>query len=405
MMPAPLLVQDRGMGAFEPVSAAKRLTNVHVFYATNRVPEAAGESGARYSSANGWDVRLGTADVRLGAADWDWTRLTRETLDGSRPAIHVTRVEEYGLLSSNTQALAGASTLAGSHGREAEDRFASEINRTLAGCSRKDVTVYVPGFNLTFEEGLLRTTEFSYFLGHEGVFVSYAWPAHTHPFLYNLDRRHAIESIEGFVAFVRFLEERTDADRIHFITNSAGAPLMTGLLKTLRAEHAGLSPDELRRRTRLGQVVYAASDQDVEGFCAMLDAGTDEVCEHITVYSSSVDLGLILTWHFGSGDWTIGRLPANMTDTQADLLVRHARRVTVVDATEAIDQAGRGDLWAHKYWYRNPWVSSDLLQVIHDGAPPASRGLVPVRDGALWAFPPDYPDRLRAADHSQSANQ
>jgi esterase/lipase superfamily enzyme len=394
-MALPLAVRDRGIETFGPVPAEKRALNVEVFYATNRAPVGAGACGARYTSVNGWDVRLGTADVRLGEPGWDWARLTRETLAGSRPAIRVTRMEELGALcASTTQARGCASTM--SPGRGAADRFASDVNRSLARSTRKDVTVYVPGFNQTFEEGLLRVAEFSYFLGHDGAFVAYPWPAHTHPFLYDLDRRQAMESIEGFIGFVRFLEERTDAQRIHLVTSSAGAPLVSGVLTALRAEHPGQSPDEMRRRTRLGQVVFAASDQDIDGFRAMLVAGDDEVCEHITVYSSSVDMGLVLTRHFGSGDRTIGRLPADLTESDANLLCRHARRLTVVDATQAIDHMGRGDIWAHRYWYRNPWVSSDLLEVLRGGAPPTARGLVPVRDGALWAFPPDYPERLRA---------
>jgi esterase/lipase superfamily enzyme len=377
MTALPLAVRDRGMGFTVP--ADKRALNIEVFYATNRAPDAAGGSGARYTSENGWDVRLGAADVHLGEAGWDWDRLARETLAGSRPAIRVARLEEFGVLGSG-----------------AEDRFASDINGSLEGCPRKDVTVYVPGFNQTFEEGFVRMAEFSYFLGHHGVFVVYAWPAHTHPFLYDVDRRHAMESIEGFVGFLRFLAERTDAQRIHLVTSSAGAPLVSGALTAMRAEHAGLGADELRRQTRLGQVIFAAADQGIDGFCALLAQGADEVSEHITVYSSSVDLGLVLSRHFGSGDRTIGRLPADLTDSDADLLRRHALRLTVVDATEAVGHMGRGDFWAHRYWYRNTWVSGDLLEVLREGAPPAARGLVPVHDGALWAFPPDYPERLRA---------
>jgi esterase/lipase superfamily enzyme len=388
MMAPPLSVRSRGMEAFERVPAEKRDQNIEVFYATNREPKPAGESGASYSSGIGRDVRLGIARVRLGEAGWDWARLTRATLTGTSPAIRVTQIEEFGVLRSS-------STQTGSRG--AEDRFASGINQSLARSSRRDVTVYIPGFNAAFEEGLLRMAEFSYFLGQDGVFLAYEWPAHGHPFLYDLDRRHVMESIGGFVGFIRFLRDRTEARRINLITNSAGAPLVIGVLTALHEEHDGLSPDELRRRTRLGQVIFAASDQDINEFRAMLAAGADDDCEHITVYSSSVDLGLVLTRYFGSGDKTIGRLPDNLTDSDADLLCRHANRLTVVDATEAVNLMGRGDFWAHKYWYRNTWVSSDLLEVLRDGAPPAARGLVPVRGGALWAFPPDYPERLGAA--------
>ena len=65
---------------------------------------------------------------------------------------------------------------------------------------------------------------FVVYVSDEAHFVAYAWPAHTHPFLYGVDRRQAMESIEGFIGFVRFLDERTEARRIHLVTSSAGAP-------------------------------------------------------------------------------------------------------------------------------------------------------------------------------------
>ena len=68
-----------------------------------------------------------------------------------------------------------------------------------------------------------------------------------------------------------------------------------------------------------------------------------------------------------------------------------------------LDEAGRVGVkraakgkGGHGYWYQNPWVSSDVLLMIKYDLGPAERGLVRGADGAVWVFPEDYPERLRA---------
>jgi esterase/lipase superfamily enzyme len=399
MMPAPLAVRAAGPSTFSRVAPERRSPSVEVFYATNRARNGGTSSRARYGSTMGDELRLGSASVRFGPASWDWEELLQVTSAGGRPKITVTRVEELGVLGSGGTArldteFEGASLSADGLGVGASTAFASGIDRELDRCGHRDVYIYVPGFNLTFELGLRRMAEFSHYLGRDGVFITYAWPAHAHPFAYDIDRRRARRSVAGFREFLRFLAERTDAERIHLITSSAGAPVVSDTLALMHAEYAGQSPEEVRRITRIGEVIYAASDQDVGEFREMLLSGAAAIAEHITVYSSSVDMGLALTRRLGSGDVTIGRLPAHINEADSALLRERADLVTVVDVTGAMGPAGRGDFWAHRYWYLNPWVSSDLLGVLRHRFPPEQRALVPVGDGAMWGFPADYSDRL-----------
>jgi esterase/lipase superfamily enzyme len=398
MMPTPLAVLEAGDRPFAGVDPEERTPTLRVLYATDRAPDQPRKRGARYGSVRSDVVRLGEATVRLGPAGWDWDRLAAETASGSRPPVKVTDVQEFGVLGAmrGPEAPRGASLSAEGLPSDAGLHFASLVDHRLDSCASREVYVYVPGFNVTFELALRRMAEFSHYLGRDGVFVAYAWPAHSHPFAYDMDRRSAMQSAGRFRDFVQYLAENTGAEKIHLIASSAGAPVVSGALVAMREEcGATMTPAQMRERTRLGHVVYAASDQDVDGFRAMLLSGADELAEHITVYSSSEDLGLVLTRHFGSGDKTIGRLPAHLTEADAALLRERAAHVTVVDATGALDDAGRGGMWSHSYWYLNSWVSSDLLGLLRHGISAERRGLVATRDGAMWGFPEDYPERLR----------
>lgn len=399
MMPAPLAIREAGPDPFAVVSPERRTTSVEVFYATDRAPTSSDPSSATYGSGRSDSLRLGQARVRFGAEGWEWEELNARTAAGERPAITVTQVRETDALETGIQADgtgAAASMSAQGLPLKGGTVFAARVNAQLQSSTGGDLFIYVPGINLSFELGLRRMAEFGHYLGRDGVFVTYAWPAHDHPFAYGTDRRSARRSVEGFREFLRFLATETDAERIHLITSSAGAPVVSDTLAALRDERPGVPAAAVRQDTRIGEVIYAASDQSVDDFRAMLDSGAADMADHITIYSSSMDMGLVLTKVFGSGDRTIGRLPAHMRDDDAAHFAEWADRVTVVDVTNAMGPAGRGDFWAHRYWYLNPWVSSDLLGVLRHRLDPAQRALEPSEDGPMWRFPDDYAARLRA---------
>ena len=77
-------------------------------------------------------------------------------------------------------------------------------------------------------------------------------------------------------------------------------------------------------------------------------------------------------------------------------------RLESYDRLEVVDVSGgkreRGfDIGGHHYWYRHPWVSSDVIMRVRTGLAPAERGLVAEENARFWLLPADYPDRVRAA--------
>jgi hypothetical protein len=51
----------------------------------------------------------------------------------------------------------------------------------------------------------------------------------------------------------------------------------------------------------------------------------------------------------------------------------------------------------HAYFRQTPWTSSDILATLRFDFKPGERGLELANGWPIWAFTPDYIDRLRTA--------
>jgi esterase/lipase superfamily enzyme len=60
---------------------------------------------------------------------------------------------------------------------DGDEGFAGAINDKLASSVRKQVYIYVHGYKVVSENPVLVATELWHFLGYDGVFIAYAWPA------------------------------------------------------------------------------------------------------------------------------------------------------------------------------------------------------------------------------------
>ena len=59
------------------------------------------------------------------------------------------------------------------------------------------------------------------------------------------------------------------------------------------------------------------------------------------------------------------------------------------------DAAGSTTGNGHAYFRKSPWVSSDLLVLLSQNMGAAERGLEKEANLPVWAFPPDFIERLR----------
>lgn len=401
MMPAPEIHRVRGFDVFAGVPGEARRTTLEILYATDRAPTGDDPEHARYGSDRGGPLRLGRATVHLGARGGSWERLVADAQAGRRPPISIGSVEEYGSLWTTIPIddpdfeAAWTSTTADDAARDASRRFAEEIDEALDRSAWKEIVVYVPGFNTEFETPVRMIAQLGHFMARDGVFIAYSWPSRAHPFAYSKDRTNAAGSVRSLREFLRFLAEETRAETIHLLSYSAGAPLVSDALLQLRLMHAGEAPDEIRAALRIGNVVYAGSDEDLACFRNLFLDGVQDAVERITVYTSENDAGLALSTLFVTGSTRLGRPASGLSETDRTAL-RESSRVALINVDRAKLRAGSADFFGHGYWFGNAWVSSDLILLMR-GYAPADRGLAWNEDGACWEFPRSYDDDLRRA--------
>ena len=394
LMPAPEVYEEGVVDPFQGSSVINLTAHPGMLYATDRLPSGADDEQKYYSAERGHVIRLGVASVVLGENDVTWEEARRVSLLKNRTdeyPIHVSGVEEFGVLDRTVTSLDDVEAR-----REPAERFTAFIDDQLEHARQKDVFVYVHGFKVNFESPMLVAAELWHFLGYQGAFVAYSWPATPSVWAYAKDIETAAVARTNLRRFLRFLAEETSAERIHVIGYSAGTRVVTGALYDIALIHTGmnLTTEQIRAETKLGHVILIGSDVDRAAFGDELIGGLLDVQDHLTVYMSGTDGALGMS-HKLFARARVGQVTDDLEFVPSvDTFLRSNDDMFIIDVTDAPSaDAGNG----HSYFRNSPWVSSDVLMTLRYGLLPGDRGLVIGDDKPVWRFPDDYIPRLRTA--------
>ena len=78
--------------------------------------------------------------------------------------------------------------------------------------------------------------------------------------------------------------------------------------------------------------------------------------------------------------------------------------VEIIDVSYG--QKVRGfNISGHHYWYRHPWMSSDIIFLMRTDLPPHRRGLSPTELEGIWYLSPDYPEKIQKAAEKELKGQ
>jgi hypothetical protein len=389
LMPTPIGFEVGAADPFAAMPPGERSPLVKVFVVADRQadPEASPEDFLtdRRSIA----VQLCALHVDLAPSGGTWEELVslcREPGRTDGPPIVLSGVTDFGGVWPGPAALEPREEL----GPEALDRFAASIDEAIDRSGGEDVFVYVHGFDTTVPKNAAYSAELFNYLGRRGAIVLFAWPSAGDLFGYAEDKTSARASVRTFRKCLQLLGSRTKARKIHILAHSAGTPLALAGIDELRLLNDDMSAIEARRALRLGRLILAAPDMDFYmAFNALADGATD-LPERVTIYDSRTDHALELA------EWLCGgiRLGRSLGEFERrDIgFLSTVGNVDVIDVTNAEHHGGA---WlGHSYFWKNPWVSTDVMLTLLTDATPADRGLQFDPGRRVHGFEDDYPDRI-----------
>lgn len=318
-----------------------------VFHATNRVP--GGDSIETYTKQRAPKNSYGVARVEL----------PRRHRGISPDAI------EAGLASADsspsTSRLIARLPESAIIGRE---RFVSGLTRQITASRQQDLLLFVHGFNVGFDEAVVRTAQIALDLPFNGAIVCYSWPSQQGLNTYQRDEELNQESVPAFTEFLTTLRDELPAGtRIHLVVHSMGNRLvLRGLQSTDQTSSGGW----------LENLVLCAPDVGIRDFQDWIPAAARQA-ERTTLYVSRGDVAL-----------------AASENLHLESRIGSGTALDVVDGIETIDCSEiEFSFLGHSYYGSNLDVLGDLFELIKLDRPARKRAhlrRVAKGGGERWSF-------------------
>lgn len=399
LMPTPILYVNSSIDPFAHLSQEHKDPKTRIYYATNRAPNTV-NNRLVYSNRSSSNLRFGIATVRMGDQDTSWEELYQSSLspDFSKPIlVSLEKVEERII---NPQE--GDPTETGIS-QEIENFF-NLINSELSKAVDREIMVYVHGTKVDFTNSAVLAAEVEHFAGRDFVSLAFSWPSHQNIFSYlsGIDVKRARESSTALADVLVLLAKHTNAEKINILSYSAGGRVASKALSELRHKFSALNSNQLREVLKIGSVVFAAADVEVDVFLDRLEAASD-LADQVVVTISDKDNALQAAHKYMGGTVRTGTSDAEALEMEY-MAAEGLHNVSLVDVS--IGREHRGfDVVGHHYWYRHPWMSSDIVFIMRTDLPPHRRGLQPAEIDGLWFFSADYPHRVRKAAKEELGDQ
>lgn len=311
---------------------------VPIFYATNREPwESEGKHFSFYKNKRSRDLTVGKAMVQIGKKGTDWEELKEFiTTKGRRPRhpMKVLDVEEYGTLDFARQRYDTRREIYKL--TESDRRLIEEINDKLAKSKKKNITIFVHGVRVPFEDPVLVAAQLAFYGGFDGVVMGFSWPSQQKTFRYFADVEQTQYAARFLSFLLAFLSRFTDVDQINIIAHSAGTRILSRSLTDISLL-GGLGTDrdeEAYKKFKIGNVVFAGGDLSRDVMGVYMEYGIMEVPEKVLIYFSETDKALGLSnwlWQvgrIGNLDFSKLKLPKEAVD-----YLKSFKQLELVDAT------------------------------------------------------------------------
>lgn len=217
---------------------------------------------------------------------------------------------------------------------------------------RQSILCYVHGYNVTFDEAVIRAAQLGFDLNVEGETALFSWPSAGRLPAYAADEAAVEASEEALVRFLTGLGKRTNARAVHIIAHSMGNRAL------LRAINRTVMNADQEARAQFDQILLAAPDVDGGTFRDLAKA-FPAVSRRTTLYTCPRDQALRT-----SGAKFLHNYPR----------AGFSPPITLVDRIDTIEvRSGGVGLLGHAY-YGSTWpVLADMHALLSSDQPPNRR--------------------------------
>lgn len=381
------------------------------------------DNGDPFSADRMRCMSYGTVEVDFGDADWDtlkdakrkkplYLRLAKTQEMGRFPRL-MYPVEE--LDKDGEEYLRRDPKGIEAH-EEAAKNLQKEISRRIGYSKRKELVLYVHGYNTGFEEAAFRMAELCHFLGRGFVCAIFSWPAKNSIFKYLEDRESGEFAVEDLKKAIRIVAATPSVEHIHLIAHSRGSDILATVTSELNIETYA-SGRSLGTSFKIANVVLFAPDLDwditISRFFKVVSdpdlpwGGTKHLrtihpggrcdpdrplasrhdCEgeassmaypdlqfpkpklRLTVYVNRKDKILRIAERLFGKSHRLGRvdiesLCATSGNNDRDPRARDLEQAKMLGKLDTIQFSGTTDFFGHSYFIDDPLVSSDLIALI-----------------------------------------
>jgi len=426
LMPTPVLYQlPGGQPIFNQIHESQQNPDVDLLFITDRAPptkteieaEAEANTGNKdrvplpYGQERARRIAFGSAQVRVvPGLNWENLREQSQLAERTREVnLELGQVREFGAFPEEPYRLHRAEdgkllrdrTELALH-TEAKDKLQGEIQRRLAAAPKKEVLLYVHGFNETFATAAYTTAELCHFLGREQVCAFFTWPTSTTGnFLvsYTSTTESADFAVEHLKKSLRMLATTPGVEGLQILAHSRGTALTLKALRELGLE-AIAAGKEAADLYKIDNLVLFSPDidldiavQQITGFISDPDLVTvwpdgalPRVLKgHFTIYSSPEDRALWVSRILFRSRKRVGQLRPEDIPEERQRYLAELRRFDLISY-----EGERTDFFGHSYFTSNPQVSSDLIQLIRYDKGLGEPGRELIKTGHVtWKFPMD----------------
>jgi len=328
---------------------------------------------------------LGIATVQIGAG-LDVDDLLRETVEAVKRKK--TKVELVGMeLSPRPEA--DPWLLKDVIARHETNAWVHSIKQQLDASDKRNICIYVHGYNTSFVDNTLLAAEMFHYLGRDGAMISFEWPSEARILGYITDKGNATYSTRHFRGLISNIAKECRADSVTIIAHSAGSPIVVNALREIRLLEYDLPAEEVQRKYKIEKVALAAPDMDLMSFVNAIHDRFYEVTNGIAVYASPNDKALRASQLLYKDERLGGSVGLLEPWEKKEIL--SIGKIEMIDVTKPNRKHWR--CLGHAYFHRDPWISSDIGCFIM-GIGPERRGLARNAGDVFWSFPDDFVDRL-----------